>query len=37
MPIINVDCWEGFTAEQKQQWIKELTDATVKLFTLPPR
>ncbi|MDF2725976.1 MAG: hypothetical protein K0Q59_5654, partial [Paenibacillus sp.] len=20
MPIINVDCWEGFNAEQKKQW-----------------
>ncbi|WP_141432209.1 4-oxalocrotonate tautomerase family protein [Bacillus sp. 03113] len=36
MPIINVDCWEGFNDEQKQAWIKELTDATVNLFNLPP-
>lgn len=36
MPIINIDCWEGFNAEQKQQWVKELTDVTVNLFNLPP-
>ncbi|MBB4825582.1 4-oxalocrotonate tautomerase family enzyme [Sporosarcina luteola] len=36
MPIIHVDCWEGFNAEQKTQWIKELTDVTVSLFNLPP-
>ncbi|PSJ93643.1 4-oxalocrotonate tautomerase [Brevibacillus formosus] len=36
MPIINVDCWEGFNAEQKEQWIKELTNATVNLFNIPP-
>ncbi|OXS56299.1 hypothetical protein B1A99_21295 [Cohnella sp. CIP 111063] len=36
MPIINVDCWEGFNEEQKKQWIQTLTDATVKLFNLPP-
>lgn len=36
MPIINVDCWEGFNAEQKKQWVKELTDVTVNLFNLPP-
>ena len=35
MPIINVDCWEGFNAEQKKQWIQELTNATVNLFNLP--
>lgn len=36
MPIINVDCWEGFTPEQKAKWVKELTDVTVNLFKLPP-
>ncbi|MDQ0193556.1 tautomerase family protein [Paenibacillus wynnii] len=36
MPIINVDCWEGFNEEQKKQWIKELTNVTVNLFNLPP-
>lgn len=36
MPIINVDCWEGFNEEQKKQWIKELTDVTVNLFNIPP-
>lgn len=36
MPIINVDCWEGFSKEQKKQWVKELTNVTVKLFNLPP-
>lgn len=36
MPIINIDCWEGFNAEQKKQWVKELTDVTVNLFNLPP-
>lgn len=36
MPIINVDCWEGFNEEQKEHWIKELTDVTVNLFNLPP-
>jgi 4-oxalocrotonate tautomerase family enzyme len=36
MPIINVDCWEGFNEEQKQEWIKELTEATVNLFNIPP-
>lgn len=36
MPIINIDCWEGFNAEQKQKWVKELTDVTVNLFNLPP-
>lgn len=36
MPIINVDCWEGFTAEQKKQWVKELSDVTVNMFNLPP-
>lgn len=36
MPIINVDCWEGFDAEQKKEWIKALTDATVNLFQIPP-
>lgn len=36
MPIINVDCWEGFNAEQKKQWIKGLTDTTVNLFNIPP-
>jgi len=36
MPIINVDCWEGFNEEQKKQWIQALTNATVNLFNLPP-
>lgn len=36
MPIINVDCWEGFNEAQKKQWIKELTDVTVNLFNIPP-
>ncbi|GKU76421.1 tautomerase family protein [Paenibacillus sp. L3-i20] len=36
MPIINVDSWEGFSAEQKAQWIQELTAVTVNLFNLPP-
>jgi len=36
MPIINVDCWEGFNAEQKKEWIEKLPDATVNLFNLPP-
>ncbi|GJM73361.1 hypothetical protein HMSSN036_55770 [Paenibacillus macerans] len=36
MPIINVDCWEGFNEQQKKEWIKALTDATVNLFNLPP-
>jgi 4-oxalocrotonate tautomerase family enzyme len=36
MPIINVDCWEGFNEEQKQEWIKELTEVTVNLFNIPP-
>lgn len=36
MPIINVDCWEGFNEQQKKEWIIALTDATVNLFNLPP-
>jgi 4-oxalocrotonate tautomerase family enzyme len=36
MPIINVDCWEGFNEEQKKEWIKELTVVTNKLFNIPP-
>lgn len=36
VPIINVDCWEGFNEEQKMRWIKELTDVTVNLFSIPP-
>lgn len=36
MPIINVDCWEGFSETQKRQWIKELSDVTINLFNLPP-
>lgn len=36
MPIINVDCWEGFSETQKQQWIKELSDVTINLLNLPP-
>lgn len=36
MPIINVDCWEGFSDEQKKQWIEELTSTTVNLFNIPP-
>lgn len=32
MPIINIDCWEGFNEEQKKEWIKELTVVTNKLF-----
>ncbi|WP_332699227.1 tautomerase family protein [Halalkalibacter lacteus] len=36
MPIINVDCWEGFSEEQKQEWIKGLTEITVNLFNIPP-
>lgn len=35
MPVIKVDCWEGFNEEQKKRWIEELTDATVKLFNIP--
>lgn len=35
MPVINVDCWEGFNEEQKKAWMKELTGATVKLFNIP--
>jgi 4-oxalocrotonate tautomerase len=36
MPIIHVDCWEGFNEEQKKQWVKELTDVTVNMFSIPP-
>ncbi|WP_240420125.1 tautomerase family protein [Paenibacillus periandrae] len=36
MPIINIDCWEGFNEEQKKEWIKELTVVTNKLFNIPP-
>ncbi|MFC0211751.1 4-oxalocrotonate tautomerase family protein [Paenibacillus chartarius] len=35
MPIINVDCWEGFSEEQKKVWVKELTRTTVDLFNIP--
>lgn len=35
MPIINVDCWEGFSPEQKGEWIKALTDVTVNMFQIP--
>lgn len=36
MPIINVDCWEGFNEDQKKQWIRELTNVTVNMFNIPP-
>jgi len=36
MPIISVDVWEGFSDEQKKQWVKELTDVSVNLLNLPP-
>ncbi|MEK5039155.1 tautomerase family protein [Sporosarcina sp. FSL K6-3457] len=36
MPIIKVDCWEGFNDKQKQEWIKELTDVTTNMFNIPP-
>lgn len=35
MPIINIDCWEGFNEEQKKAWVQELTGATVKMFNIP--
>lgn len=36
MPIINVDVWEGFSEEQKKEWINQLTEVSVKLLNIPP-
>jgi 4-oxalocrotonate tautomerase len=36
MPMIRIACWEGFSDEQKKQWISKLTDVTVDHFNLPP-
>ncbi|MFC5701104.1 4-oxalocrotonate tautomerase family protein [Cohnella faecalis] len=35
MPIIQVDCWEGFTEDQKKAWAQELTAVTVNRFSIP--
>lgn len=35
MPVIQVDHWEGFSEEQKKEWIVALTDTTNRLFRIP--
>jgi len=36
MPTIRVDMFEGRTPEQKQEFVKALTEATVKTLGISP-